>query len=120
MPTKRKRRTRQRQGPVSLNSISLEQLLSFMAGWHPPKNEFDLRYGGWLTWAQFMADWLAIRDEFLAREDLNREPAFAEQVYKIYGAKGPPSGSTYDDIKRAIAAAEDKAVEEMLADVEVD
>jgi hypothetical protein len=35
----------------------MEQLLSFIAGWHPPRNEYDLRYGGLLTWKQFLADW---------------------------------------------------------------
>jgi hypothetical protein len=50
---------------------------------------------------------------------LDREPAFAEQVYRLYGAKGPPANATYNEIKAAIAAAEDQAATEILADVKV-
>lgn len=98
----------------------MEQLLCFMAGWHPPRNEFEKRYGDWDTWAEFMADWVAVREECLASEPFRRgDSNFAEQVYKTFGAKGPPSGATYDDVKAAIAAAEDEAATELLSDVDL-
>lgn len=98
----------------------MEQLLCFMGGWHPPHNELDRRYGGWSTWKEFMADWIAVREECLASEPFQRSgPNFAEQVYQCFGAKGPPVDASYDDVKAAFAAAEDKALSEMLADVKV-
>jgi hypothetical protein len=120
MPTKRKRLPRGRKGAVSMDSLTIPQLLCFMGGWQPPTNDFDRRYGGWDTWKEFMADWVAVREECLASEPFQRSgPNFAEQVYKTFGAKGPPANATSDDVRAAFVAAEDEAAAELLADVEL-
>jgi hypothetical protein len=73
-----------------------------------------------ITWEQFLATRVAVRDEYMAHEvwGINDGPDgnFAEKVYKTFGAKGPPANATYEEIRAAIAAAEDEAVEEILAD----
>src|SRR4051812_43886910 len=107
MPTKRKRITRGRNGAITMRSFSFRCLLSFAAGWRPPTNEFEKSRSPWLTWAEFMADWLAVRDEYLAHETWGNmgndggQGIFAENVYKTYGAKGPPADTTYEDIRAA-------------------
>mgnify|MGYP007071627440 FL=1 len=103
-----------------MNSFRIGHLLQFMAGWHPPRNEFQLNRSRWRTWAEYIGEWIEIREECLATEEFQRGgPNFAEQVYKTYGAKGPPMNATYDEIEAAIAENEDATVAVMLADVKV-
>ena len=117
MPTKRKRVTRGRRGVVTLNTLPFRCLLEFLAGWSPPAG-FE-QHARWVTWAHFMADWLAVRGDFMQHSQWGQGDVFAENVYKVFGAKGPPSHYGYDDVLEAIAAAEDDAAAELLADVAV-
>jgi hypothetical protein len=124
MPTKRKRVTRGRKGAITMDTLPFECLLQFAAGWHPPVNEFEVSRSHWLTWREFMADWLAVRDEYMAHEswgiNLGDQGEFAERVYQTYGAKGPPARATYDEVKAGIAAAENETVVKMLEGIDVD
>ena len=118
MPTKRRRVVRGRNGATTMDDLQFEQLLQLAAGWSPGKaNANEQRYTKWETWGDFMATWVAVRDEYLARKQWGATPVFAEQVYKIYGAKGPPANATYEDMLVAFAAAEDDNVAELLASV---
>src|SRR5215217_6198102 len=99
MPTKRKRRTRARAGKLSMYSFGISGLLNFIGGWHPPQGEFELRRSHWLTWKEFLSDWVAVREECLTTEDFQHNGSyFAEQVLRAYGPKGPPADATYEDI----------------------
>jgi hypothetical protein len=117
MPTKRKRLPRGRNGTMTMDSLPFECLLEFAAGWSPPKNEYQAGRSHWRTWAAFMSDWLAVRDEYMQHVQWGKGDVFAENVLKVYGTKGPPANATSDDVRAAFAAAEDEAVAEMLEDV---
>jgi hypothetical protein len=102
-----------------MDTLPFECLLEFAAGWRPPRNEFEQARSYWQTWAQFMSTWLQVREEYLAREQWGSGDIFAEQVYKVYGAKGPSAGTTSDEVRAAIEAAQDAAAGELLADVRI-
>ena len=120
MPTKRRRVTRGRNGAVTMDNLPFEQLLQLAAGWMPgASNERERRFTHWVTWKDFLTTWVAVRDEFLSREQWGDPPVFAEQVYQTFGASGPPANITHDELHAAIAAAEDEAAAELLADIKI-
>ena len=85
MPTTRHRRTRGR-ATLTLDDLGLEDLLAWLAGWHPPISGFDRERSRWQTWEQFDTEYGLLRDEFLAHEwtqnSLSRgERVFAEERY---------------------------------------
>ena len=103
-----------------MDTLEFEQLLQLAAGWSPENTSArERKFVKWETWKDFLSTWVAVRDEFLSREQWGAPPVFAEQVYQTFGASGPPANATYDDIRVAIAAAEDAAAAELLADVRV-
>src|SRR5215203_1796692 len=122
MPTTRRRRTREHNGAITMDKLDFGQLLQLGGeGWSPRiSNEPKQNFVKWVTWKDFMATWVAVRDEFLSHEQWGRPPVFAEQIYNAYGIKGPPDDATYEEIRTAIAAAEDRDIEELLADVKLD
>jgi hypothetical protein len=81
--TKRRRRGRTL---LTLDALSLPALLSLSVGWQPPRLPFDVGRGGpWATWAEFDADYAAVREEFLEStwaELPGGELPFAERRYQ--------------------------------------
>lgn len=114
MPTKRKRISRGRTGRLTMDSLVFGELLAFMAGWRPPCNEFETSRSRWLTWAGFMADWLTVRDEFLEHPQWGSGDVFAEDIYRVFGAKGPPTEYGYDEVREAMEA---ESLRQLLSDV---
>ena len=102
-----------------MDNLPFEALLELGAGWSPPKNEFQAGRSRWQTWPQFMADWLAVRDEYLEHRQWGNGEVFAESVFRVFGAKGPPAHYGYIEVRDALAAAEDEAAAELLADIKI-
>lgn len=118
MPTKRTRRTRGRR-TLTLDALDISDMLDLMVGWRPPRNELERR-SRWRTWKEYMGDWAAIRDDVPQEPPwwADGEPPFAEQVYRLYGAGGPPEDATYEDVKAALSEAEERSAEELLASLD--
>jgi len=85
MPTT-KWRLRRGRTLLTLDALSLPALLSLCVGWRPPTGGYDIGRGGpWATWAEFDADYEAVREEFLESSwaDLpGGELPFAEKRYQ--------------------------------------
>jgi hypothetical protein len=79
-----------RGGAKSLDVLSLHDLLCFMAGWHPPTNEFERSRSRWLTWTEYDIEYEAVRDELLASDEWAQAGTipFAEARYRAH-AEGP-------------------------------
>ncbi|RIK36222.1 MAG: hypothetical protein DCC55_27990 [Chloroflexi bacterium] len=119
MPTKRTRRARGRR-VLTLDALDLGDILDLMAGWRPPRSEFERSRSRWQTWKEYLGDWTAVRDQ-VPHDDMwwaDGEPPFAEQVYRLYGAGGPPEDATYEDVKAALSEAEERSAEELLASLD--
>jgi len=70
----------------SLDALSLHDLLSFVAGWHPPTSAFERSRSRWATWEEFDSEYAAVREEFLAQEWAQTdEVPFAEQRCRAIG-----------------------------------
>ena len=77
---------------LTLDALSLHDLLCFLAGWHPPTGEFERSRSRWETFDEFDSEYKAIRLEFLAQEWARAgEMPFAEGRYQARQA-GPPGG----------------------------
>lgn len=86
MPTTRRRCVRGWK-VLRLGDLSIEEMLDFQCGWHPPEFEVDPRVCRWRTWEEFDHDYELVRDEFLASEWLRNYLArggvvFAEERYQ--------------------------------------
>jgi len=119
MPTKRTRRTRGRTPPLNLYNLELHAILCFWS-WSPPHTPLDWERARWTTWADYLADWSAVREEAREDETFAREwPPFAERLRLLYGAKGPPAAFDYDDVQAALATADEADAAALLADVDI-
>ncbi len=77
---------------VTLEGFSVPELMSFSAAWRPPRVG-EQPMGRWLTWAEYLADWVAIRGEYYADWGEHQAPsgAFADRIIAEYGMTGPPA-----------------------------
>lgn len=83
--------------------VGLREMLNFACGWEPPTTAFARSRTPWLTWTQFLTDWAAVREEWLAHPEavLGKpgETPFAERIYQRFGPDGPPVEMTYTQLK---------------------
>jgi len=84
MPRKKKLEKVRRK--LTLDALPIPALLDFLVGWCPPRNEFERGRSRWQTWAEFDAEYLAVRDEFLQHEWVQNsivrgQPVFAEERF---------------------------------------
>jgi hypothetical protein len=79
---------------LTLDDLTGAQILSLAVGWRPPRPEEHRSGDDWADWAAFMADYVLVRDEFLASPWADNpahpgELPFAERIYQRFGPDGP-------------------------------
>jgi hypothetical protein len=80
------RRVRPRLQGLRLDDLSIAEILDFLAGWSPPKTEFDRQRSRWRTWGEFLSDYMQLREEVLAFAAGGE--VFAETVLRRRGVPG--------------------------------
>jgi len=76
----RKLRNPKLRTALTLDALSLHDILCFMAGWHPPTGEFERSRSRWETFEEFDNEYAAVREEFVAEEWAQTDDVpFAEQ-----------------------------------------
>ena len=80
------------QRRVRLLDVDFCDVLAWVSGWHPPANEAERSRARWHTWAQFFAEYEALRDQFLASSwARDGRETFAETEYQRWVAAGRPA-----------------------------
>lgn len=85
MPTKRSTQ----RAALTLRDIGIPGRLDFLVGWHPPVNAgARARSPRWTTYADYVREYAAVRDEFLARHPLHSD-CFAEVLFQRIAVDHP-------------------------------
>ncbi len=80
---------------VRLLDLDMSDVLAFVSGWRPPY-EFERSRARWFTWADYFAEYEALRDQVLATSfarvytDQGESPP-AERDYQCWVAAGRPA-----------------------------
>ena len=80
MPTTRRRRSR-RRATATLLGLGIPVQLDMLVGWHPPRTPFEVSRSSFSSYADFLATYREVRDEFLSRFT-NAASSFAEQLHQ--------------------------------------
>jgi hypothetical protein len=84
-----RRRTLGRRG-LRLRELDFDDVLGFLSAWRPPHGEFELSRARWKTWAEFFAEYEALRTELLASGWAHRKQPFAETEFAKWLDAGRP------------------------------
>jgi len=80
MPRKR-RVPKRRRVRLTLRDVGIVAQLEFSVGWHPPTTDFERSRSTWMTFTEYLSDYAAVREEYLARRKSSDTP-FAERLYQ--------------------------------------
>jgi hypothetical protein len=86
--------------PRQLTDFSIDEILGFVAGWVPPRPWEPWRVTErWQSWSEFLMDWDAVRDAWMAT-DLGRRPPFADRVRSFRYCYGDQAlaAATYEQL----------------------
>ncbi len=62
---------------LTWHDVFISEILAFWVGWRPPESDFDRSQSHWRTWEEFLGDWAAVREEGLARWEVNHAERLA-------------------------------------------
>lgn len=110
MPRKRRVGLARRR-PLTLRDVSIGDQLYLVVGWRPPATAFEQSRTRWLTWEELLTDYVAIRDEFLARWQAHREELMEGLRRTIADRQEAVATNPWDLTEDLLAEAEERLAE---------